>query len=74
MNGHDKDVHKTNFFRSYVLTKAKNTTTGMMMHSNERKYLVDSGNSQHMMGLSSLNHREKDHSTVNENPGYSDRQ
>ena len=32
---HYKNVHKTNFFLSYVPTKAKNTTTVLVMHSKE---------------------------------------
>ena len=41
--------------RSYVPTEVKNTTTGLVIHSKERVYMVDSGASLHMMGLSSLN-------------------
>ena len=50
---------KQNFFRSYVLTKAKFSATGLAIHSKERVYVVDSGASLYMMGLSSLNHKEK---------------
>ena len=38
---------------------AKYTATGLI-HSKERMYIVDSGASSHMMGLSCLNHREKE--------------
>ena len=56
IKGHHSDVHKTNFVRSYVPTKTKNTTTCLAIHSNEKKYVVDSGASLHMMGSSALNH------------------
>ena len=46
--GHHKDVHGTNFSRSYGLGDSK-----------ERAWMVDSGASLHMMGLSSLNHKRK---------------
>ena len=56
MKGPYKDVHKTNFCRNYVLTKAKNTTTGIVIHSKERmQHIVDTGAPLHMMRLSSLN-------------------
>ena len=58
IQGHYGDVHKTKFFRNYVLTRAKNTLTGLAIHSKERLYVVDSGASLHM-GLASLNHEEK---------------
>ena len=47
--GHHKDVP----------TKAKNAATGLATHCKERMYIVDSGASLRMKGLSSLNHREK---------------
>ena len=59
MKEHYKDVHKTNIFRSFVHTEAKSTATGLATHSKERVYIVDSGSSLHMMGLSYLNHKEK---------------
>ena len=43
-------VRRTILFRSYVLTKAKNTTTGMATHSKETVRKVDSDASLHMMG------------------------
>ena len=39
IKGHNKYFHKTNFFRSYVPTKAKNTATGLAIHSTERLYM-----------------------------------
>ena len=57
--GHYNDVHRTNFFRSYVLAKTKKTAIGMAINSKESVYRVDSGASLHMMGSSSLNHRER---------------
>ena len=66
---------KPNFFRRYVLAKAKSAATGMAIHSNERMYIVDSGASLHMMGLSSRNHREKKTIRHSSNKsGFSDRQ
>ena len=59
IKGHYSDVHKTNFFRSYVPTQMKNTATGLAIHSNERVYTVDSGASLHTKGLSSLNEKGK---------------
>ena len=56
--GHHSDGHKTNLFRSYVPTEAKNTATGLAMQSKERVYTVDRDASSHMMGLLSLNHKE----------------
>ena len=53
-NGQYRDVHKANVFRSYVPTKATNTTTGLVIHSKEKVYMSDSGASLHMTGLSSL--------------------
>ena len=50
---------KQNFFRSDVTTEAKNTASDLPMDSKERVYMVDSGASLHVMGLSSLNHIEK---------------
>ena len=58
-NEHCKDVHKTNFFRTSITTKAKYTATGLAIHSKERMYIVDSGAPLHMMEVSSLNHRER---------------
>ena len=49
---------QTNFFSSFVLTKA-NTATGLTIHCKESVYIVDSGASLHMMGLCFLNHKEK---------------
>ena len=66
---------KPNFFRSYVLAKAKSAATGMAIHSKERMYIVDSGASLHIMGLSSRNHREKKTVRHSSNKsGFSDRQ
>ena len=48
-----------NFFRNDVSTKAKNTATGVAIHSKERMYIVDSGAALHLMGLSFLNRKEK---------------
>ena len=59
IKGHYSDVHKANFFRSYVLAKAKNTATGLATQSKERMYFVDSGASSLLVGLSSLNHKVK---------------
>ena len=59
IKGHYADVNKTSFFRNYVLTKAKDTATGLAIPSKGRVYMVDSGALLHMMGLSSLNHKEK---------------
>ena len=67
--GHSSDVHK-NFFRSYVPTNTKNTTTSLVIHSKERMHIVDSGASLHMMGLTSPSHNEK--KTVKQDSGYSD--
>ena len=53
-------LHKTNFSRSFVTTKAKNTATGLVICSKERLYTVDSGAPLHVMGLSSLNCEEKE--------------
>ena len=47
------------FSETYVPTKAKNTTRRSVIRSKERKYTVDSGASLHMMGISSLNHKER---------------
>ena len=54
-----KDVHNTNFFRNCAPAQAKNTATGLVIHSKEREYKVDSGASSHMMVLSSLNSKDK---------------
>ena len=51
------------FFIGYVITKAKNTATGLAIHSKERMYMVDSGASLHMTGA-----------TVKQNLEYTDRQ
>ena len=68
INGHYRDVHKTNIFRSYVLTKATNTTTSLVTDSNETVYMGDSGVSLHMMGLSSLKKlSEQHHSRIMQN-------
>ena len=65
---------KPNFFRSYVVAKAKSTATGVAIHSKERMYIVNSGASLHMMGLSSRNHREKKTVRHSSNKsGFSDR-
>ena len=53
------DVHRTNFFRSYVPTKAKNTATSLTTHSKEMIHRVDCDASWHMMGLSFLNNKGK---------------
>ena len=55
----NKDVGSTNFSRRYVPTKAKNTANGLLIHTKERMYSVDSGTLLHLMGLLSLNNQEK---------------
>ena len=64
--GQPKDVHKTNFSRSYVSTKAKNTATGLAIHSKERMYIVDSDASLHFFDQQ----REKYYSTVKHSSGF----
>ena len=55
IEGHNEDVHKTNFLRSYVPTKGKNTANGLTIHTKERM----TGASLHMMGLLLLSNKEK---------------
>ena len=48
-NGHHTDVPKTNFFRSYVFAKAKNTATGWRyipkkgVHSRQWRFVTNDG-------------------------------
>ena len=59
MKGHYRNVHRTNFFRSFVSTKAKTTACGLTILTKERMHIVYSGASLHMMGISSSNEKEK---------------
>ena len=64
-----------NFFRSYVSTEAKNTTTGEARHSKERMYIVDSARFVTHDGIICFEQqREEDHSIVKKNYGCSDGQ
>ena len=70
-------VHKTKTSSEGMsLQRRRVPRTGVAIHSKERMYIVDSGASLHMMGLSSRNHRGKeDYSTFQAtHSGFSDRQ
>ena len=55
---------KPNFFRRYVLAKAKSAATGMAIHSKERMYIVDSGASlRNDVIIFSESQRKEDYST-----------
>ena len=57
ITGHYFDVDNTDFLRSDVSTKA--AVQGLAIQTNGRMYIVDSGASLHMLGISSLSPREK---------------
>ena len=59
IQGHQSDVHKSNFFSCYVPKEVRNTATGLAIHTKEKMHIVDSGASLHVMGLSSLICKEK---------------
>ena len=59
IQGHQSDVHKSNFFSCYVPTEVRNTATGLAIHTRERMHIFDSGATLHRMGLASLIWKEK---------------
>ena len=59
IQGHQSDVHKSNFFSCYVPTEVRNTATGLAIHTRETMHIFDSGATLHRMGLASLIWKEK---------------
>ena len=57
ITGHFFDVDNTDFRRSDVSTKAP--VQGLAIQTSGRMYIVDSGGSFHVLGISSLSPREK---------------
>ena len=68
VEAHYSDVHRTNFFRSYFPTKAKNSSTGWAKRSKERMYIVDRWRSVSHDGINFFESlREQDYPTVKHN-------